>query len=63
MDVLLENVKCLLNITLFSIVFQTTKIIDMRNICLDFMQVSIYLQYYHQKFLVSTLYGPRTCIV
>lgn len=60
MDVLLEKLKCLLDVTLFSIVFQTTKVINMLNSCFDFMQEPILSS---KISCVSTLCGPHTYIV
>ena len=60
MDVLLEKLKCLLDVTVFSIVFQTTKVINMLDNCLDFMQVPISSS---KISCVSTLCGPHTYIV
>lgn len=60
MDVLLEKLKCLIVVTLFSIVFQTTKVINMRDSSLDFMQVPISSS---EISCVSTLCGPQPYII
>ena len=60
MYVLLEKLKCLLDVTLFSIVFQTTKVINMLNSYFDFMQEPILSS---KVSCASTLCGPHTYIV
>ena len=60
MDVLLEKLKCLLDVSLFSIVFQTTKVINILDSCLNFMQEPISSS---KIYCVSTLCGPHTYIV